>query len=121
MSQVDKPASSQINRRASRRWEFGGSARVECRRGTLGLGPNLVRRALDVSETGIRLLLGSPLARGEQVEILIHGSGARALKRFARVVWSAAADGGWQVGLACEGSLPYHEVQNIARPPRVRR
>jgi PilZ domain-containing protein len=121
MSQADKPASSRINRRASPRWQFRGSARVECRRGTLGLGPNLVRLALDISETGIRLLLGSPLVRGEQVEVLIHSSGVRPLKRFARVAWSAAADGGWQVGLTFEGPLPYQEVQNLARPPRVMR
>jgi hypothetical protein len=113
--------SSQINRRASRRWDFRGSARVECRRGTLGLGPNLVREAMDLSETGIRLLLRSPLARGEEVEVVIHGMGVRPVKRFARVVWSVAADGGWQVGLAFEGHLPYHEVQDLARPPRVLR
>ena len=107
---VKKPGSSQINRRASRRSEFRGSARVECRRGTLGLGPNLVRQAVDTSETGIRLLLDSPLAQGEEVEVLVHGSGARPFKRIARVVWCAAADGGWQVGRAFEGPLTYHEV-----------
>ena len=121
MNQADKPAPSRANRRASRRWEFRGSARVECRRGTLGLGPNLVRQALDVSETGIRLVLASPLTRGEEAEVVIHGSGVRPVKRCARVVWSVAVEGGWQVGLAFEGVVPYHEVQDLARPPRVLR
>jgi hypothetical protein len=121
MKHVDKPASSQINRRASRRCEFRVTSRVECRRGTLGLGPDLVRQAVDLSETGIRLLVVSPLARGEEVEVLIQGSGVRPVKRLARVAWSAPADGGWLVGLAFEGPLPYHEVQNLARPPRVLR
>ena len=96
-------------------------ARVECRRGTLGLGPNLVRQAIDISETGLRVLLEVSLARGEEVEVVVHGAGVRPAKRFARVVWSAVADGGWQVGLAFERPLPYHEVQNLARPPRVLR
>src|SRR5256885_2178544 len=49
------------NRRANPRRAPKGSTRVTCRRGSLGLGPNLALSLLDVSETGARLLVKEPL------------------------------------------------------------
>ena len=62
------------------------SAQVECRRGSLGLGPSLTAYPVDLSETGVRLVLRVPLSPGDEAEVLLGGSGLpRPVKRLARV------------------------------------
>src|SRR5207248_10408801 len=53
-----------VTRRAPKR-----STRVTCRRGSLGMGPNIGLSLLDVSETGARLLVKESLAPGEKIEL----------------------------------------------------
>jgi len=93
-------------------------ARVECRAGTLGLGPNLALSGLDISETGIRLIVKALLASGQEVEILLSGIGARkTLKRLGKVIWSLTlADGRSCAGVSFDKPLPYADVQALTRP-----
>jgi hypothetical protein len=96
------------------------SIRVECRRGSLGLGHDLTAHALDLSETGSQLVLRALLAPGEEAEVLLTGSGlGRPVKRLARVVWCLPTDGGHVVGLRFDKTVSYADLMTLARPPRV--
>jgi hypothetical protein len=97
------------------------SVRAECRRGSLGLGPNLLLRPLDLSETGARLVLRDALSKGQEVELLFAAGGARPVKRLAHVIWSLPAEGGHVVGLRFSSCVGYPDVQALAMPPRVMR
>ncbi len=118
MSEQRKSTSSADNRRRSRRHTLIGVARVECRKGALGLGPNLAVKALDISETGLRLVVKEDLTLGQQTEILLAGSGlARPLKRLATVAWVLPLEGGGHcVGLNFDKPLPYRDLQRLSRP-----
>jgi hypothetical protein len=77
------------NRRLARRRAPKGGTRVVCRKGTLGLGPDLAVSVLDVSESGIRLLVREALAERQEIEVGLTGPGqARAHRLVATVVWS---------------------------------
>src|SRR5438128_2163012 len=62
----DTPA-KQPNRRHSRRQPPKGSVRAFCRKGTLGLGPNIAVRLLDLSEGGAQLVVSEELQPGQEV------------------------------------------------------
>src|SRR5262245_33051838 len=110
---MSTPNQLQSNRRLARRFLTSGTARVECRKGTMGLGPNLAVSAIDMSEIGIRLLLRTALEKGTEVELLFSGVGlAKPVKSFARVTrCSAQDDGTYQVGFQFERRLRYQELQ----------
>jgi len=98
--------------------QFASSyARVECRQGTLGLGPDLAAACVDISEAGIGLVVTESLDPGQEVELLFDAPGfARPLKRAAQVVWSAAAEGGgWRVGLRFDKALSYNDLQRLTK------
>src|SRR5262245_4201424 len=97
------PAQTRGNRRASRRLPPRGNVRVTCRRGTLDLGPNLAQRMLDVSETGVRLVLKAPLLERQEVYVTLEAMTGGLVRRTGRVVWSMpAADGAYLVGIRLE-------------------
>ncbi len=48
---------------------------VSCRRGTMGLGPNLALRMLDISEEGVKLLVKQQLKLGEELEVCFTPQG----------------------------------------------
>jgi hypothetical protein len=109
-------------RRASWRRELRSDARVECRKGMMGLGPNLVRAFLDLSETGIRLVVSTPLNQGQIVEVVVGGTGVTAVKRLANVVWTLpAVTGGSGVGLRFQEPLPFAVTQQLTRPSRAKK
>ncbi|MCI0461930.1 MAG: PilZ domain-containing protein [Gemmataceae bacterium] len=118
MSEQRKHTASADNRRRSRRHSVNRIARVECRKGALGLGRDLVIQALDISQTGLRLVLKEALKVREQAEILLAGGGLpRALKRLATVAWVLpVGGGGYCAGLNFEKPLPYADLQRLARP-----
>jgi hypothetical protein len=98
------------------------SVKVECRKGSLGLGPNLAAGAVDLGETETHLLLRAPLEKGQEVEVLFHGVGSGPVKRLGRVLNSVPfGDGECLVGVAFDSSLNYAEVQRLIRPPKTLR
>jgi hypothetical protein len=111
-------AQSIANRRRSRRTAVRTVARVECRKGGMGFGRNVAVAALDLSETGIRLVTQGRLAVGQEVEILISGGGiTKAVRRLGRVIWwLALADLNGCAGIDFDKNLPFAEVQRLARP-----
>jgi hypothetical protein len=118
MNEPAKRSLSDADRRASRRRPLRCNIRIECRKGNLGLGPNLVRRVLDVSETGMRLLLAAELPVGQETELLFEPRGSgKPIKRMGRVVWGfKSGDDGYCAGLHFDKPLSYVYIQDIAAP-----
>jgi hypothetical protein len=121
MSAESKSAPPSINRRASRRLPLRSSVRIECRKDSLGLGPNLATSAVDLSETGVRLVLKAPLEKGQEVEILIGCQGhGQFVKRLGNVMWSQAVPtGAYAVGVHFQKALAFLDYQNVTRPLQV--
>src|SRR5262245_26842480 len=111
------PTTQHTKRPRPRRSPAKSSARATCRRGVLGLGPNLALAILDVSETGIRLQVREPFEAGEQCEIGLEGiTHARPLVLPATVVWClATADGNYCIGARLQRPLTYRELHTLAR------
>jgi hypothetical protein len=97
---MSEPTTASSDRRRSRRQRPRASTEVTCRPNTLIVGANLALSVLDISADGIRLLVNSPLQKGQKIEVDLEGIGyCRPLKLAAEVVWSlATADGNWCVG-----------------------
>src|SRR5436190_60836 len=82
------------NRRASRRLPPGNLIKVQCRKSYMGLGPDIAFQLLDLSQTGVRLLVKTPVEKGREVEVLLTGACcAPLIKRVARVVWAVPVEG----------------------------
>jgi hypothetical protein len=110
------------NRRASRRLSLRRTSKVECRKGSLGLGRNLTVYPLDLSETGVRLVIKEALELGSEAEVLIQGGGfAAAVKRLGRVVWCLPTPDGHAVGLRFDKPVAYADLQALSTPPRILR
>jgi hypothetical protein len=79
------------------------------------LGPNLACGVLDISDSGVRLLLKQKLVILGEVEIIISGYGvAKSIKRLGDVRWQVeGADGLICVGIAFQKRLPYRDWQNL--------
>jgi hypothetical protein len=118
MNQTIDKAAALRNRRITQRREARGSVRIECRKGSLGLGKDIGDRVLDVSEDGIRVILKEDLPLKQEVEIVIYPQGSRqAIKRLANVVWVVAAgDKCFCVGLKFQKRVAYADVGRIGRP-----
>jgi c-di-GMP-binding flagellar brake protein YcgR len=114
---MNQAMTTRSQRRRARRAPAKSSSKVTCRRGTLGLGPNRAVAVLDLSETGIRLVVRDGLPRGQEVEIGLEGlNHTRPLRLPAQVVWSVAtADGRYCIGAQFERRLSYADLHHLAR------
>jgi len=103
------------NGRNSLRRRPRGKIKIVCQRGSLDLGRNLALSVLDISETGVRLILREPLRTGQEVSITLEGAGsARPVKRLGKVVWSVpSTDGGHCAGINLEKRLDYRQFQEL--------
>src|SRR5438034_210689 len=114
MTATDNRPPSAKNRRASRRRYPRTSVKLECRKGSLGLGPNVAVRLLDLSETGARLVLRTPLTRGQEVEVVLNGFFGKGLKRQGVVIWAVAlADGSCCVGVHFGRLVSYADLDRL--------
>jgi hypothetical protein len=106
-----------IPRFRSRRTPPKANARVSCRRGALGLSPNLACAILDVSETGIRLRVREALPARQEIEVGLEGLGhPRPLRVSAEVVWCVGiADGDFCIGARFQRRLSYGDLHMLAR------
>jgi hypothetical protein len=118
MMTTDKQSPRQSNRRAARRWGVAGFAKVECRIGSYGFGPNILKSVVNLSETGICVVLKEALKKGQEVEILFAGIDAgKALKRLGTVVWCRPdTEGAFYVGIQFQSPMPYSAMQRIVKP-----
>jgi len=106
------------NRRRSPRRRPRGSVKLECRRGSSGLGLNLTVAVLDLADTGVRLIVKEALDVPAEVEILISGYGiSKSIRRLATVRWQLRLDNGsYCVGVEFQKQLQYREWQVLAAP-----
>jgi PilZ domain len=117
MISTTEPPGRKPNRRSAIRHPLRSDIRVECRKGALGLGPNLTQSAVDLSQTGICLAVRAGMNRGDEAEVLISGTGRAAIKRMADVAWSLPQEAGhYMVGLRFRPALSYAEIQQVTRP-----
>ena len=117
MSRQGITTASETNRRRARRTPVCGAARVECRKGRLGLGPNLTFKVLDISETGASLIVNTPVREGDELELRISApSFSRPLQCLAEVVWSVTlADGSQGIGVNFAKQLSTAERQRLSK------
>jgi hypothetical protein len=113
---MDKPT-KRLPRPRARRNPPKTTCKVSCRRGSVGLGPNLALAILDVSELGIRLRVREALDPRQEIEVGLEGLGhACPLRVPAQVVWCVAmADGFYCIGARFQSRLTYHDLQKLAR------
>jgi hypothetical protein len=71
---TDSPSITVADRRASKRLAPRKKIRIECRRGLLGLGPNLALEVADVSQTGACVLTERRLANFDEVEVMLSST-----------------------------------------------
>jgi hypothetical protein len=114
-----KPVSAApSNRRNSPRRKPRSSVKVECRTGSCGLGPNIASMTLDISDTGVRLIVVKEMAIMTEVEFIIVGYGMqRPIKRLAYIRWQVKLDDGrFCIGAEFQKRLDYRDWQNLASP-----
>jgi hypothetical protein len=116
MGKMTEP--SLANRRRSQRRKPRNSVKVECRKGSSGLGANLAKTLLDVSDSGVRLVVPQALDLQSEVEIIIGGYGMKApIKRLGTVRWLLKLEGGlYCAGIEFQKHIDYREWQNLASP-----
>jgi hypothetical protein len=93
-----------------------GSTKVKAFRSALGLGPNIAIRALDISETGVRLVLKEELPERHEFEVILEGPSLQPFKCHANVAWCIKAeDGSFLVGAGFQKPVPYVLLSAMAR------
>jgi PilZ domain len=109
---------SLANRRRSLRRKPRTSVKIECRKGAHGLGANVARHVLDVSDSGIRLVVSQEFTLLSEVEIIINGYGMKAaIKRLATVRWQLKLENGlYCTGVEFQKHISYRDWQNLASP-----
>jgi len=119
MSNTSSPVQQTSNRRLSARRAAKRGARIECRKGALGLGKDIAVSFIDLSETGIQLLVSAPLKRGDEVEVKMAALGGRQLKILGQVVWASPglAEGIHCLGVRFDKRLPYATLLDLTRLP----
>jgi hypothetical protein len=106
---------SQKNRRLALRRLPKGKVKVICYKGSFDLGANLALAVINVSETGIRLVIASALAEGQEVLVHLEGQGhMRPIKNHGTVVWCIPSnDGNFVVGIHFHKSLRYKDFTHL--------
>lgn len=109
------------NRRQSQRRKPRTSIRVECRKGALGLGPNVSLEFRNLSETGLQILAKVEFRPKDEAEILLTGFGMRStIKRLAEVRWVQPLEQDrFLVGLHFQKAIPFRDVHTLTAPDQV--
>jgi hypothetical protein len=91
---------SRKDRRQARRCPPKATTEVVCRPEPMIISSNMALAVLDISADGLRLLVKSPLVKGQKIEVDLEGIGyCQPLKFSAEVVWSLpTADGNYCIG-----------------------
>jgi hypothetical protein len=113
-----KIEAKQRNRRRSQRRKPRSTVKIQCRKGSLGMGANLAGALLDLADSGVRLILTQQLVVGGEVEVVIEGYGLRSsVKRLGYVRWQLKLeDGGFCTGVEFQKRIDYRDWQNLASP-----
>lgn len=109
---MNHPVPPQQNRRRSHRKKPKESTKFVTFKGSSGLGHNLALSLLDLSETGIRMVVRDPFQTGQEVEVNLESiCHRRPIKVPGKVVWCMqAVDGSHCVGIQFYRPLPYADI-----------
>jgi hypothetical protein len=112
---MTNPKSSPKERRIALRRPAKGNVKIWCYKGTLDLGQNIGVRLLDVSETGVRLLVITALVKDQAVLVILEGQGhMRPTKTPGVVVWCVPSeDGTFAIGVRLDKYLKYRDFNNL--------
>lgn len=118
MNEAAEKNTAARNRRITQRREARRSVRVECRKGTMGLGKDFGDMILDVSEDGVRIMLKEELPLKQEVEVVMYPEGSRqAIKRLGNVVWIVKVEEKrFCAGLKFQKRMPFADVARLGRP-----
>jgi hypothetical protein len=115
VSDVNDPQPARRNKRHVCRPPKGGT-KAYLSGNPLGLGANLAVSVLDLSESGVRLVVKTELRPGQGVEVHLEHLTSRAVKVPAEVVWCLpGADGRFVVGARFVRPLAYADLLALAR------
>jgi hypothetical protein len=105
--------------RGSPRRSASAQVRVTCQKKGTEAGTGIVTAALDLSETGARLLVPMRLEPGEEIVLGIEGPAYETpLKLPGVVVWSIeVARGRYAVGVRLESQIGGDAVEQLTIPP----
>ena len=103
------------NKRAFQRRPAKGKVKVTCRKGSMDMGANLATGLLDVSESGIRLMVKTSLPVGQEVSVGLEGPlHMRPVVRQGKVMWCVqSTDGDHCVGIQLEKYLAYEDIRRL--------
>src|SRR5271163_2774713 len=106
---VKKPRGSMRNRPKS--W-----TKFTCRKGSLDVGPNIAVSLLDVSETGLRLVVCEHLVKGQEIALTLETPGhARPIRVLGKAVWCLpTTDKNFCVGIRFDKCLAYFDVAKLS-------
>ena len=108
-------ATTKPNKRRSRRSASKTSTCLRIYRTAMGLGPNIASSLLDLSETGLRVVLKEAVTVGQEVEVNLERVTGQTSKSSANVVWVIpATDGTFVVGLRLQKTLEYSDLQVLS-------
>jgi PilZ domain len=101
------------NRRAFLRRPAKLKVKVTCRKGSFDTGPNLAKSVLDISESGIRMVIKDPMKAGQDVSITLEGMmQMRPVKRTGKIIWCVqTTEGDYCIGVLLEKYLPYQDIR----------
>jgi len=100
------------DRRAAPRRPARPRVKVECRRGSLGLGPNCAEALWDLSQIGVRIVARDELSSGQDVELALEGpTHRRPVKLDGVVIWSQSMEAErYFIGVRLRKPLPYLDL-----------
>jgi hypothetical protein len=113
---MNEAAATIHNRRLCVRRPSKRTVKSTCRKGLFDFGTNLALTILDVSESGICMLVKERLDHNQQVTFTLEGvSHRRPLRHTARVIWCMeTADQKFCVGCRFDKRLPWAEMGKLA-------
>jgi PilZ domain len=106
---MNQAASPRPNRRRGCRLKAKPSIRIDLTKG--GFGRSLARSILDISQTGVRLVVKEPLAANQEVLVELECMNHRGpIKSRGRVIWcQCLADGTHCVGVDFASPISHYD------------
>lgn len=103
---------SRSDRRAADRSPAKGSTRVRCRKGRTGIGSDIALSVMDVSRTGVRLMVSCRLHPGDAVLLRFATRGdPLTVQRIGTVRWCVKTDWSYCTGIELETPLAEADIQ----------
>jgi CheY-like chemotaxis protein len=114
-SEEEPQQASPRERRAFPRLPATPDVKISCFIGRLDYGSDQAKELLDLSESGLRLLLKGPIDVGQEVFVTLEGDPPmRPMMCAGKVVWTdKAPEAGYSTGVLLDRCLRYKEVSRL--------